>query len=37
MLAELTGTWPGDAQTWMTEVTVNANKGDSLKSRLTWK
>jgi hypothetical protein len=37
LLGELPGVWPEDVNWWSTEVIVTANKGDSLKSLLTWK
>jgi hypothetical protein len=37
VLDELSGTWPEDVKTWQTEVLVNAGKGESLKSQLSWR
>jgi hypothetical protein len=36
VLDELAGVFP-EANSWMAEVLVTANKGDSLKNQLTWK
>jgi len=36
VLEELPGVFP-EASTWMAEVLVTANKGDSLKNQLTWR
>ena len=36
VLEELPGVFP-DATSWVAEVLVTANKGDSLKNQLTWK
>jgi pSer/pThr/pTyr-binding forkhead associated (FHA) protein len=36
VLEELPGVFP-QANTWMAEVLVTANKGDSLKNQITWK
>ena len=37
VLEELPGQLPTDATSWVAEVLVTANKGDSLKNQLTWK
>jgi hypothetical protein len=37
VLEELPGVLPPDATSWVAEVLVTANKGDSLKNQLTWK
>jgi hypothetical protein len=37
VLEELPGVFPATANTWMAEVLVTANKGDSLKNQITWK
>jgi hypothetical protein len=37
VLEELPGQLPADATSWVAEVLVTANKGDSLKNQLTWK
>jgi len=37
VLEELPGVFPAGANTWMAEVLVTANKGDSLKNQITWK
>ena len=37
VLEELPGVFPAAANTWMAEVLVTANKGDSLRNQITWK
>jgi hypothetical protein len=37
VLEELPGVLPADVNSWVAEVLVTANKGDSLKNQLTWK
>jgi hypothetical protein len=36
VLEELPGVFP-EATSWVAEVLVTANKGDSLKNQLTWR
>lgn len=36
-LDELPGVWKEGVNSWVTEVLVTANKGDSLKNQVTWK
>jgi hypothetical protein len=37
LLEELPGEWPAGVEWWSAEVTVTANRDDSLKNLLTWK
>jgi hypothetical protein len=37
LLGELSGTWQDGTTSWSTEVVMTANKGDSLKSSVTWR
>jgi len=37
LLEDLPGVWKDDVTAWAAEVLVTANKGDSLKAKLTWK
>jgi hypothetical protein len=37
LVAEAKGSWRESTTSWATEVTVTANKGDSLKNTLTWR
>jgi hypothetical protein len=37
LLDEIAGVWGDDVSWWSAEVTVAANKGDSLKNTLNWK
>ena len=37
LIGEATGTWKDGTTAWSTEVTVTANKGDSLRNTLTWR
>ena len=37
LVGELTGTWQDGTNAWSTQVTVTANKGDSLRATLTWR
>jgi hypothetical protein len=37
LVQEVTGVWPEGVTAWSTEVVVNAGKGESLRTRLTWK
>jgi hypothetical protein len=37
LVQEVKGVWPEGVTAWSTEVTVNAGKGESLRTRLTWK
>jgi len=37
LVQEVAGVWPEGVTAWSTEVVVNAGKGESLRSRLTWK
>ena len=37
VVAETTGTWKDGTTAWTTEVSITANKGDSLRNTLTWR
>ncbi len=37
LVGELTGSWAQGTNAWSTQVTVTANKGDSLTATLTWR
>jgi len=36
MIEELTGVWPGEVNSWSTEVMVTVNEGDTIRNLLTW-
>jgi hypothetical protein len=37
LLGEASGAWAEGMRTWSSEVTVTANKGDSLRATITWR
>jgi hypothetical protein len=37
LLGEVSGSWKDGTTSWSTEVLVTANKGDSLKTQITWR
>jgi hypothetical protein len=37
LLGQSTGSWKDDTGSWVADVLVTANKGDSLKNTLTWR
>ena len=37
LVGELSGTWVEGTNAWSTQVTVTANKGDSLRATVTWR
>jgi hypothetical protein len=37
LLGEATGSWSEGTTSWSTEITVTANKGDSLRNTVTWR
>jgi FHA domain len=37
LVGEVTGSWQDGTTSWSTEVAITANKGDSLKSTITWR
>jgi hypothetical protein len=37
LVGELSGTWVEGTNSWSTQITVTANKGDSLRASLTWR
>ena len=37
LVGELSGTWVDGTESWSTQVTVTANKGDSLRASVTWR
>jgi hypothetical protein len=37
LVGELSGTWVDGTESWSTQVTVTANKGDSLSASVTWR
>jgi hypothetical protein len=37
LVGELSGTWVEGTESWSTQVTVTANRGDSLRASVTWR
>jgi hypothetical protein len=37
LIGEISGTWSADTTAWSTQVTITANKGDSLRGTLAWR
>ena len=37
LVGEHTGTWQQGTNAWSTQVTITANKGDSLRASVTWR